>query len=223
MTFAPMLDVSRDPRWGRSVEGPGEDPLLGVRIARAKVQGFQGADLAAADSLAACAKHFCAYGPVTAGREYASVDISDRTLREVHLPAFAAAVEAGVATIMPAFTDLAGIPMTANTALLRDYLRGQLGFDGVLVSDYNAIGELIRHGVAADLPEAAALALKAGVDIDMMADAYRHGLPIALERGLVALEEIDVAVRRVLRLKEQLGLFDDPYRRGATAELTPRR
>ena len=218
MSFAPMLDVSRDPRWGRTAEGPGEDPLLGMRIARAKVQGFQGTDLAAADSLAACAKHFCAYGPVTAGREYASVDISERTLREVHLPAFAAAVEAGVATIMPAFTDLAGIPMTANTALLRDYLRGELGFDGVLVSDYNAIGELIRHGVAADLPEAAALALKAGVDIDMMADAYRRGLPIALERGLVTLDEIDTAVRRVLRLKEQLGLFDDPYRRGATPE-----
>jgi len=218
MSFAPMLDISRDPRWGRTAEGPGEDPLLGVRMAKAKVRGFQGVDLAAADSLAACAKHFCAYGPVTAGREYASVDISERTLREVHLPAFAAAVEAGVATIMPAFTDLAGIPMTANTALLRDYLRGELGFDGVLVSDYNAIGELIRHGVAADLPEAATLALKAGVDIDMMSDAYRRGLPIALERGLVTMEEIDVAVRRVLRLKEQLGLFDDPYRRGATPE-----
>ena len=218
MSFAPMLDISRDPRWGRTAEGPGEDPLLGVRMAKAKVRGFQGVDLAAADSLAACAKHFCAYGPVTAGREYASVDISERTLREVHLPAFAAAVEAGVATIMPAFTDLAGIPMTANTALLRDYLRGELGFDSVLVSDYNAIGELIRHGVAADLPEAATLALKAGVDIDMMSDAYRRGLPIALERGLVTMEEIDVAVRRVLRLKEQLGLFDDPYRRGATPE-----
>ena len=218
MTFAPMLDVSRDPRWGRTAEGPGEDPLLGVLIARAKVRGFQGGDLADADALAACAKHFCAYGPVTAGREYASVDISERTLREVHLPPFVAAVGAGVATIMPAFTDLAGVPMTAHTALLRDYLRGQLGFDGVLVSDYNAIGELLRHGVAADLPEAAALALKAGVDIDMMADAYRRGLPIALERGLVTMDEIDTSVRRVLALKERLGLFDDPYRRGAQPE-----
>jgi len=218
MTFAPMLDVSRDPRWGRTAEGPGEDPLLGVLIARAKVRGFQGGDLADADALAACAKHFCAYGPVTAGREYASVDISERTLREVHLPPFVAAVAAGVATIMPAFTDLAGVPMTAHTALLRDYLRGQLGFDGVLVSDYNAIGELLRHGVAADLPEAAALALKAGVDIDMMADAYRRGLPIALERGLVTMDEIDTSVRRVLALKERLGLFDDPYRRGAQPE-----
>ena len=218
MTFAPMLDVSRDPRWGRTAEGPGEDPLLGVLIAGAKVRGFQGGDLADADALAACAKHFCAYGPVTAGREYASVDISERTLREVHLPPFVAAVAAGVATIMPAFTDLAGVPMTAHIALLRDYLRGQLGFDGVLVSDYNAIGELLRHGVAADLPEAAALALKAGVDIDMMADAYRRGLPIALERGLVTMDEIDTSVRRVLILKERLGLFDDPYRRGAQSE-----
>ncbi len=218
MTFAPMLDVSRDPRWGRTAEGPGEDPWLGARIAEAKVRGFQGADLASADSLAACAKHFCAYGPVMAGREYASVDISERTLHEIHLPAFVAAVKAGVATIMPAFTDLAGIPMTANTVLLRDYLRGQLGFDGVLVSDYNAIGELIRHGIAADLPDAAALALKAGVDIDMMADAYRKGLPIALERGLVTIDEIDVAVRRVLKLKEHLGLFEDPYRRGSKPE-----
>ena len=225
MSFAPMLDVSRDPRWGRTAEGPGEDPWLGVRMAEAKVRGFQGADLAAADALAACAKHFCAYGPVTAGREYASVDISERTLREVHLPPFAAAVKAGVATIMPAFTDLAGIPMTAHTALLRDHLRGELGFDGVLVSDYNAIGELLKHGVAADLAEAAALALNAGVDIDMMANAYRNGLPIALERGLVSMRQIDTAVSRVLRLKEQLGLFDDPYRRGQpeSAEALTRR
>ena len=156
MTFAPMLDVSRDPRWGRTAEGPGEDAWLAARIAQAKVRGFQGRDLTAGDALAAVAKHFCAYGPVTAGREYASVDISERTLREVHLPPFVAAIEAGVAAVMPAFTDLAGIPMTANKALLRDCLREQLGFDGVLVSDYNAIGELLRHGVAEDLTEAAA-------------------------------------------------------------------
>lgn len=218
MTFAPMLDVSRDPRWGRTAEGPGEDAWIGARMAQAKVQGFQGADLADADTLAACAKHFCAYGPVTAGREYASVDISERTLREVHLPPFAAAVKAGVATIMPAFTDLNGIPMTAHPGLLRDHLRGELGFDGVLVSDYNAIAELLRHGVAADLAEAAALALNAGVDIDMMANAYRHGLPLALERGLVSMEQVDTAVRRVLRLKERLGLFDNPYLRGSRSE-----
>jgi beta-glucosidase len=218
MAFAPMLDVSRDPRWGRTAEGPGEDYWLATRVAAAKVHGIQGTDLAAADSLAAVAKHFCAYAPVTGGREYASVDISDRTLREVHLPAFAAAVEAGVAAIMPAFTDLAGVPMTANAALLRGCLRDELGFNGVLVSDYNAIAELIHHGVAEDLPEAAALALRAGVDIDMMSDGYRKGLPIALGRGRVVMADIDESVWRVLRLKERLGLFDDPYRRGAVAE-----
>jgi beta-glucosidase len=218
MTFAPMLDVSRDLRWGRTVEGPGEDPWLAVQIARAKVRGFQGADLASAESVVATAKHFCAYGPVMGGRDYASVDISERTLREVHLPAFEAAVHAGAAAIMPAFTELAGIPMTAHKALLRDYLRGELGFDGVIVSDYNAIRELIHHGVAADIVEAAVLALKAGVDIDMMAEAYRKGLPVALERGAVTMDEIDECVLRVLRLKERLGLFDDPYGRGSSAE-----
>jgi beta-glucosidase len=218
MTFAPMLDVARDPRWGRIVEGPGEDPWLGARIAEAKVRGFQGAGLAAADALAAVAKHYCAYGAVTAGRDYASVDISERTLREVYMPPFAAAVASGVAAIMPAFTDLAGIPMTADRTLLRGWLRGRWGFKGVIVSDYNAIAELIHHGIAADLAEAAAHALKAGVDIDMMADAYRRGLPAALERRLVTMAEIDESVRRVLTLKERLGLFDDPYRRGATPE-----
>ena len=218
MTFAPMLDVSRDPRWGRTVEGSGEDSWLAEQMAAAKVRGFQGADLAAPDALAACAKHFCAYAPVTAGREYASVDISERTLHEVHLPPFAAAVRAGVATVMPAFTDLAGIPMTVHTGLLRDWLRVRMGFNGVIVSDYNAIRELLNHGVAADLPAAAALALHAGVDIDMMADGYRHGLPVALERGLVSVAQIDTAVRRVLQLKEQLGLFADPYGRCHTHE-----
>jgi beta-glucosidase len=214
LTFAPMLDVARDPRWGRIAEGPGEDPLVGEVIARAKVKGFQGANLAAPDTLAACAKHYCAYGAVTAGREYAPTDVSQRSLHEIYLPPFEAAVAAGVATIMPAFTDLDGVPMTANSALLKDHLRGRLNFQGVLISDYNAIAELIRHGVAADLAEAAALALKAGVDMDMMANAYRDGLPMALSRGLVAMADIDVSVRRVLTLKEQLGLFDNPYRRG---------
>jgi beta-glucosidase len=227
MVFAPMLDVARDPRWGRSAEGPGEDPWVAARIAEAKVRGFQGNDLREADALAAVAKHYCAYGAVQAGRDYASVDISERTLREVHLPPFAAAVAAGVAAIMPAFNDLAGIPMTANQALLRGWLRGRLGFDGVIVSDYNAIAELVHHGIAADLPEAAALALKAGVDVDMMSGAYRGGLPVALNRGLVTMAEIDECVRRVLNLKEMLGLFEDPYRRGSAresaADLTQRR
>ena len=218
MTFAPMLDVSRDPRWGRSAEGPGEDAWLGARIAEAKVRGYQGNDLASPHSLAACAKHFCAYGPVTAGREYASVDISERSLHEVHLPSFSAAVAAGVVAIMPAFTDLAGVPMTANVALLQGWLRERHGFQGVLISDYNAIAELIHHGIAGDLAQAATLALKAGVDIDMMADAYRRGLPVAVTRGWVTVAEIDTSVRRVLALKERLGLFDDPYRRGTTAE-----
>jgi beta-glucosidase len=218
MTFAPMLDVSRDPRWGRGMEGPGEDPWLGTQMAEAKVRGYQGADLSAPDSLAACAKHFCAYGPVTGGREYAAVDVSERALQEVHLPPFAAALAAGVATVMPSFTDLAGIPLTIHTRLLRGWLREQHGFDGVIVSDYNAIAELINHGVAADLVEAATLALEAGVDIDMMSDAYRRGLPTALERGMVTMADIDAAVLRVLKLKERLGLFDHPYQRGATRE-----
>jgi len=218
MTFAPMLDVARDPRWGRIAESPGEDPLVGARMAEAKVRGFQGADLADADALAACAKHYCAYGCVAAGRDYAPVDLSDRILREVHMVPFVAALSAGVAAVMPAFTDLNGVPMTANKTLLRDWLRGRFGFDGVVISDYNAIAELIRHGVASDLAEAAALALKAGVDIDMMADAYRRGLPVALERGAVSVAEIDQSVRRVLILKERLGLFEDPYRRGKSPE-----
>src|SRR5271167_2895867 len=221
MSFAPMLDVARDPRWGRSAEGPGEDPWLGARMAEAKVRGFQGADLAAPDALAAVAKHYCAYGAVTAGRDYASVDISERTLHEVYMSPFAAAVAAGVAAVMPAFTDLAGIPMTANGALLTGWLRRRLKFDGVIVSDFNAVAELIRHGIAADLAQAAALALNAGVDIDMMADAYRRGLPTALERGWVTVADINASVRRVLRLKARLGLFDDPYRRGKTPESAP--
>src|SRR5271157_1360884 len=214
MTFAPMLDVARDPRWVRIVESPGEDPWVASEIAAAKTRGFQGQDLAAADSLAATAKHLCAYGAVTAGREYASADVSERTLREIYLPPFSAAVAAGTAAVMPAFIDIAGAPMTANAPLLQGWLRGGLGFDGVVISDYNAIAELINHRVAGDLAEAAALALNAGVDIDMTSNAYVRGLPEALRRGLVTVTEIDASVRRVLKLKERLGLFDDPYRRG---------
>lgn len=206
LTFAPMCDVCRDPRWGRIVEGPGEDAFVGAALAAAKVRGFQEA------GLAACAKHFAGYGAVMAGREYASTDVSERTMHEVHLPSFAAAVEEGVLTVMPAFTEWNGVPMTAHRGLLKDWLRRESGFDGVVISDYNAIAELIAHGVAADLAEAAALALKAGVDIDMMANAYNRGLPVALERGLVTMAEIDQAVHRVLILKEKLGLFEDPYR-----------
>lgn len=218
MTFAPMLDVARDPRWGRCAEGPGEDPLVAARFAAAKVHGFQAAHAAGAPLLAAVAKHFCAYGAATAGRDYASVDVSDRTLREVYLPPFAAAVAAGVAAVMPAFSDLAGEPMTSHAGLLRGWLRESQGFAGLIVSDYHAIAELITHGVAADEAHAATLALRAGVDVDMMSDAYRRGLPRALERGWVALADIDAAVRRVLELKERLGLFEDPYRERAVAQ-----
>jgi beta-glucosidase len=215
ITFAPMIDVARDPRWGRIVESPGEDPWVASQFAAAKTRGFQGNDLAAEDSLAATAKHLCAYGAVAAGREYASVDVSERTLREVYLPPFSAAVAAGAAAIMPAFIDIAGAPMTANAPMLQGWLRGDVGFDGVLISDYNAVAELINHGVAGDVAEAAAFALNAGVDIDMTSAAYVRGLPEALERGLVSMAGIDASVRRVLRLKELLGLFDEPYRRGS--------
>jgi beta-glucosidase len=217
LTFAPMVDVARDPRWGRLVESPGEDPWVTAEFAAAKTRGFQGRTLRDTSSVAATAKHLCGYGAVTAGREYASVDISPRTLHEVHLPPFAAAVAAGVAAIMPAFIDLAGVPLTADAALLRGWLRGRQAFEGVVLSDYNAIAELCNHGVAADTAEAAALSLKAGIDIDMASRAYVQGLPEALERGLITVTEIDASVLRVLRLKERLGLFDDPYRRGAVA------
>jgi beta-glucosidase len=215
VTFAPMLDVARDPRWGRIVESPGEDPWVASEIAAAKTRGFQGSDLAAPNSLAATAKHLCAYGAVTAGREYASVDVSERTLREIYLPPFSAAVAAGTAAIMPAFIDIAGAPMTANAPLLKGWLRGDLGFGGVVISDYNAIAELLKHGVARDVVEAAALALNAGVDIDMTSNSYVQGLPEALERGLATIAGIDASVRRVLKLKERLGLFADPYRSGS--------
>ena len=214
LSFAPMLDVARDPRWGRIVESPGEDPWVAMRYARAKVRGLQGESLAAADAVAATAKHLAAYGAVTAGREYASVDVSERSLHEIYLPPFAEAVAAGAAAIMPAFHNLAGVPMTADRALLHDLVRGRWGFGGVNVSDYAAIAELVAQGVAADLEEAAALALRAGVDIDLMGNAYASGLRGALGRGLATLDEVDAAVRRILTLKAALGLFDDPYRRG---------
>ncbi|MDQ4061715.1 MAG: glycoside hydrolase family 3 C-terminal domain-containing protein, partial [Pseudomonadota bacterium] len=223
LTFAPMLDVTRDPRWGRIAESPGEDPWLAARFAEAKIRGFQHQDLAAADSLAATAKHLGGYGAVTAGREYASVDASERSLHEVYLPPFQAAVDAGVAAIMPAFTDLAGVPMSANAAILRDLVRARWGFEGVIISDYAAIAELVAHGVAEDIADAAALALEAGIDIDMMGNAYSRGLPIALQRGRATMTDIDAAVRRVLELKTRLGLFDEPYGRTSADPPDPTR
>ena len=218
LTFAPMLDVARDPRWGRIAEGPGEDPLVASVFAVAKVQGFQGHDPAEPGKVGATAKHFVAYGAALAGRDYASADLSERTLHEVYLPPFAAAVAAGVVAIMPSFQDLAGVPMTANTRLLHGWLREETGFAGLIVSDYHAIAELMNHGIAGDLVEAAALALNAGVDIDMMGDAYRRGLPGALDHGLVTVGQVDAAVRRVLATKERLGLFDHPYARSGGAD-----
>jgi beta-glucosidase len=212
MTFAPMLDVCRDPRWGRISECAGEDAYVNSEYARAKVIGTQFDAKDPQRRMLGVAKHFVAYGAVTAGRDYAEVDVSRRALHEVYLPPFKAAVEEGVAGIMPSFTDVAGIAMSAHRSLLHDLLREKWGFKGVIVSDFNAIGELIPHGVAHDLTEAAVLALKAGIDIDMMSGAYEQGLPVAIERGLVTMEEIDTAVRRVLRMKESMGLFDDPYR-----------
>lgn len=211
LTFAPMLDVARDPRWGRIAESPGEDPWLASCFAEAKVRGFQEAAPGRPCAVGATAKHFAAYGAVTAGREYASTDVSGQTLHEVYLPPFAAAVRAGVAAVMPAFSDLAGMPMTIHKGLLRGLLRARYGFKGVIVSDFNAIAELMAHGVAADIVEAAALALNAGVDIDMASGAYLAGLPEALRRGLVSQADIDAAVLRVLGLKAQLGLFEQPF------------
>lgn len=221
LTFAPMLDVARDLRWGRICEGAGEDPYVASEVARAKISGFQGDSLHDADRIAACAKHLGAYGAVLAGRDYATADVSPRELEEVHLPAFQAAVAAGVAAVMPSFNDIAGIPSHCNRDLLEGWLRLRLGFDGLIISDYNAVAELVVHGVAADLTEAAALALRAGIDIDMMGEAYLHGLEPALQRGLISEREIDRSVRRVLELKAKLGLFADPCRGLDGDELAP--
>jgi beta-glucosidase len=211
LTFAPMLDVTRDPRWGRVVESPGEDPWLAAQFAVAKVKGFQGADIDRPDTIGAAAKHIGAYGAVTAGRDYASVDVSERQLNEVYLPPFRAAAEAGIAAIMPSFNDFAGLPTTANATLLRDILRRRWGFDGVIVSDFNAVAEIVKHGVVEDIAQAASLALHASVDIDMLSTAYMLGLPTALKRDDVTIAMIDEAVRRVLTLKAKLGLFDRPF------------
>ena len=221
LIFAPMLDVARDPRWGRIAESPGEDPWVAARFAEAKVRGFEGDDIAHPQNLAATAKHLAAYGASVAGRDYAAVDVSEWSFHEVYLPPFRAAVAAGVAAIMPAFTDLAGVPMTANSAVLRKTVRERWRFDGLIVSDHGAIRELLAHGVAGDAAEAAALALRAGVDIDLMSGAYGSGLPLALERGLVSVAQIDAAVRRVLALKARLGLFDDPFHRSDAALAPP--
>lgn len=212
LTWAPMLDVSRDARWGRCAESPGEDPVLGSVYARAMVAGFQGEAPSQPERLLSCAKHFAAYGFADGGRDYNAVDMTPYRMHNVVLPPFKAAVEAGVAAIMVGFHDLAGIPCTAHRDLLDGLLRRSWGFDGLLVSDYTAIMELINHGVAADLEEAAFLAFTAGVDIDLISEAYRKHLPALVRSGRISMESIDAACRRVLQAKQKLGLFDNPWR-----------
>ncbi len=210
-TFAPGLDIGRDPRWGRVAEGLGEDPHLSARLAEAMVRGFQGEDLSVAGSIAACAKHFAGYGAVEAGRDYASAAIPEAELRDVHLPPFRAAVDAGVATVMTAFHDLNGIPASANEVLLRVVLREEWGFDGMVVSDWRSIPELVVHGVAADEADAAAMAARAGVDMDMAGGAYGSHLARLVREGRVSEDRLDGMVRAVLRTKLRLGLFEAPY------------
>lgn len=211
-TFAPMVDIARDPRWGRISEGAGEDPWLGSVIARARVRGFQGADLAAPDTVLACVKHFAAYGAAQAGRDYHTVDVSERTLRETYLPPFQAALAAGAGSIMTAFNELDGIPATAHPFLLRRILREEWGFEGFVVSDYTSVNEMIEHGTAADLAEAAAQAMRAGLDLDMQGHAYRRHLAELVAAGRVSPDAIHAAARRVLLQKIRLGLLDDPFR-----------
>lgn len=211
-TFAPMVDVARDQRWGRVAEGAGEDVHLGCVFAAARVRGFQGPDLLADDSMLACPKHFAAYGAVTGGMEYASADIPETTLREVHLPPFAAAFDAGALTVMSAFNDIAGVPASGSRKLMTDMLRGEMGFDGFVVSDYTADMELIAHGYAADAPDATLKALYAGVDMSMASGFYRDHVPDLVRSGRLSEAVVDEAVRRLLRIKAVIGLFDNPYR-----------
>jgi beta-glucosidase len=209
--FSPMLDIARDPRWGRIVEGPGEDPYLASEIARASVKGFQGDNLSESSTIAACAKHFVGYGAVEGGRDYNSSDISWRTLYETYLPPFKVAVDNNVASIMVAFSDLNGIPPSANEKI-KHILRDEWKFQGVIISDWNSIGELISHGIARDNRDAALLALKAGVDIDMQSNSYSSQLANLIKDGIVSEKDINEAVKRILKLKFKLGLFENPYK-----------
>lgn len=209
--FSPMVDIARDARWGRIVEGAGEDPYLGSAMARAWVEGYQQNDLSNKTSVAACVKHFAAYGAVIAGRDYNAVDMSELMLRQVYLPPYHAAVRAGAATVMSAFNSLNGVPESANPLTLTQILRREWGFDGFVVSDWNAVGELLAHGVAADPAAAARMAILAGTDMDMEAHIYPAQLAALVRKGQVPESTVDEAVRRVLRVKFAMGLFDDPY------------
>jgi len=211
-TFAPMVDIARDPRWGRIIEGSGEDVFLGSQIAAARVRGFQGTDIRALNTMAATVKHFAAYGAAQAGRDYHSVDMSERQLRETYLPPFKAAIDAGALSIMTAFNDVAGVPATASRFLMNDILRDEWNFKGFVVTDYTAIMELRNHAVASDEFHASELALNAGVDMSMQDGYFQLTLAELVKQGRVKESDIDTAVRRVLRVKFMLGLFDDPYR-----------
>lgn len=211
-TFAPMVDIARDPRWGRVMEGAGEDPYLGSLIATARVHGFQGKGLGQTDAVMACAKHFVAYGAAVGGRDYNSVDMSDRQLWETYLPPFKAALDAGAATFMNSFNDLNGIPATGNSYLQRDILKGKWKFTGFIVSDWGSVGEMIQHGYVKDNYEAALAAITAGSDMDMESRSYKNHLAQLVKEKKVSMAVLDDAVRRVLRKKFELGLFDDPYR-----------
>ena len=211
-TFAPMVDIARDPRWGRVMEGSGEDTYLGTQIGLARIRGFQGKGLGNIDAIMACAKHFAAYGAAVGGRDYNSVDMSLRQLHETYLPPFKAAAEAGVATFMNSFNDINGIPATANKYILRDLLKDKWNYQGFVVSDWGSIGEMVPHGYAKDNKEAAEKAINAGSDIDMESRAYMAELPKLVQEGKVDPKLIDDAARRILVKKFEMGLFDDPYR-----------
>ena len=220
-TFSPMVDVARDPRWGRVAEGAGEDPFLGAAMARAYVRGYQGADPSAPDSLAACAKHWVGYGAAEAGRDYSTTEISERTLREIYFPPFRVALDAGALTFMSAFNDLNGVPASANPFTLTQVLRGEWGFSGFVVSDWDSVSQLIPHGVAADGAEAARRALTAGVDMEMDSRLYGAELPKLVENGGVPIAAVDEAARRVLRVKIALGIFEHPYADQTRASAAP--
>lgn len=210
-TFSPMLDISRDPRWGRVAEGSGEDPFLSSMIARARVKGYQGEDLESPQTILACVKHFAAYGAPVAGRDYATVDMSERMFRDVYLPPYQAAIEAGASTVMTAFNEFNGVPATANSYLLDSILRKEWGFDGFVVTDFNSIKELNNHGFSENDEMAAILSLNAGVDMDMQSDIYAANLMNLVKSNRIEEKKIDDAVRRILTLKYRLGLFKDPY------------
>jgi len=211
-TFAPMVDITRDPRWGRVMEGAGEDTYLASLIAKARVKGFQGKGLGNTDAVMACVKHYAAYGAAVGGRDYNSVDMSERMLREIYLPPFKAAADAGAATFMNSFNDLNGIPASANKHLLRDILKGEWGFKGFVVSDWGSIGEMIQHGYVKDNKEAALVAIKAGSDMDMESRSYKNNLVQLIKENKVPIAVVDEAVKRILTKKFELGLFDDPYK-----------